>query len=116
MSALQDTLPAALAFQMERTLSLYERDVACLVDSPLDLGLYARVGSHLDQMRICAAELPPVSAPWAEVLIRHFELVYGLWRAQRDPGLQPELRVLHADLLRAAGTLSHRTTQLLPRA
>jgi hypothetical protein len=115
MSASHFQALSAIAFQLAATLETYEADVAKMVKAPLDAELYRRVSSHVDQMRMYAAALPPLSVAWVEVLIRHFEFTHGLWRSQRDPQAA-ELERLHAQLLDALRRLSRLCVQLMPAA
>jgi hypothetical protein len=115
MSASQFNAFSAIAFQLAATLETYEADVAKMLKAPLDAELYRRVSGHVDQMRMYAAALPPLSVAWVEVLIRHFELTHGLWRSQREPGTV-ELGPLHQQLLDAIRRLSRRCVQLMPAA
>jgi hypothetical protein len=115
MSASQFQALSAIAFQLAATLETYEEDVAAMLRTPTDADLYRRVSGHVDQMRMYAAALPPLSVVWVEVLIRHFELTHGLWRAQREPGAVP-LTELHSALRDAIRRLSKRCVQLMPAA
>ena len=115
MSAPQFQALSAIAFQLAATVETYEEDVAAMLRTPADADLYRRVSAHVDQMRMYAAALPPLSVAWVEVLIRHFELTHGLWRAQREPqGV--DLPALHAALREAVQRLSKRCVQLMPAA
>ena len=115
MSASQFHALSAVAFQLAATLERYEEDVAAMVEAPLDADLYRRVSSHVDQMRMYAAALPPLSVAWVEVLIRHFELTHGLWRAQREPQAVC-LDQLHDQLSGAIARLARHCIQLMPSA
>lgn len=116
MSASQAHALSAIAFQLAATLERYDEDVARLLKGPLDQDLYRRVSAHVDQMRMYAASLPAVSVAWVEVLIRHFELTHGLWRAQRDLAEATALPQLHAQLRDALSKLSRRCVELMPAA
>lgn len=113
MSAPQASALSAIAFQLAAALDAYEQDLALLVRTPSDLDVYERVGSHMDQMRMYAAALPPLAVPWVEVMIRHFEFTHGLWRWQQDAAAA-DLRQLHAQLLEAIRALSRRCVKLMP--
>jgi hypothetical protein len=115
MSAPEFQAFGAIAFQLAATLDRYRNDVAAMVQARHDPDLYRRVSAHVDEMRQYAAALPPVSVAWVEVLIRHFELTHGLWRAQRDPQGVP-LAQLHAQLRAAAERLERQCTQLMSTA
>jgi hypothetical protein len=115
MSASQFQALSAIAFQLAATLETYEQDVAAMLRTPADADLYRRVSGHVDQMRMYAAALPPLSVAWVEVLIRHFELTHGLWRVHREPGSVP-LAELHEALRDAIRRLSKRCVQLMPAA
>jgi hypothetical protein len=116
MSASDGPALSAIAFQLAATLETYEEHVAALVRTPTDLDLYRRTSSDVDHMRMYAAALPAISVPWVEVLIRHFELTHGLWRAQRDSAHARELPQLHRQLRDAVRQLSRRCLHLLPSA
>lgn len=105
----------AIAFQLAGALETYESDVGAMLRAPQDADLYRRVSAHVDQMRMCASALPPLSVAWVEVLIRHFELTHGLWRSQHDPE-SVRLDQLQERLLEATGRLSQRCLQLMPAA
>lgn len=115
MSAPQSHALSAIAFQLAATLEAYDEAVAAMLAAPLDAGLYRHVSAQIDQMRMYAAALPTLSGAWVELLIRHFELTHGLWRAQREPR-SVALPQLHAQLREAARRLSERCRQLIPSA
>ena len=115
MSAPQFQALSAIVFQLAAALESYEEDVAAMVESPMDADLYRRVSAHVDRMRMYAAALPELSVAWVEVLIRHFELTHGLWRAQTQPA-QVQLPALHGALREAVRRLSRRCVQLMPAA
>jgi 7-keto-8-aminopelargonate synthetase-like enzyme len=116
MSASQAPALSAIAFQLAATLDAYEQDVAAMVRAPLDTEAYHRVSRHMDQMRLYAASLPPLSVAWVEVMIRHFELTHGLWRMQKDGAHKADLRQLHGHLREAVSRLSRKCVQLMPTA
>lgn len=116
MSASQGLALSAIAFQLAATLEIYDEHVARLLRAPLDLELYRRASADVDQMRMYAASLPTLSVPWVEVLIRHFELTHGLWRAQRDASCAADLPHLHANLREAVRGLSAHCVRLMPAA
>lgn len=116
MSAPQFHAHSAIAFQLAATLETYQADVCRLLEGPFDPERYRRVSGHIDQMRMYAAGLPPVSVAWVEVLIRHFELTHGLWRGYRQAGELVELPALHARLLEAVQRLSRKCVLLMPAA
>jgi hypothetical protein len=115
MSASQAQALTAVAFQLAATLDSYDENVARLLRTPGDTDLYSRVSRQVDEMRMYAAALPPLSVAWVEVLIRHFEITHGFWRAQQDPGAVDlhELRQRHQE---AVERLSRKCVQLMPRA
>jgi hypothetical protein len=115
MSAPQYQALSAIAFQLAATLEAYDEGVAAMVAAPMDAELYRRVSGQVDQMRMYSAALPTLSGAWVEVLIRHFELTHGLWRAQREPE-SVALPELHAQLRDAVRRLSDRCRQLIPSA
>jgi hypothetical protein len=114
MSASQAPALTAIAFQLLAVLETYERDVAAMLKGPLDPEAYRRVSKHIDLMRMYAAELPVLSVAWVEVMIRHFELTHGLWRAQHAPETI-DLGELHTQLRDAAHRLSQKCMQLLSK-
>ncbi|MEJ5988563.1 hypothetical protein WG902_01090 [Ramlibacter sp. PS3R-8] len=115
MSAPQSQALSAIAFQLAATLEAYDEAVVAMLAAPLDPDLYRRVSAQIDQMRMYAAALPTLSGAWVEVLIRHFELTHGLWRAQREPEAVA-LQELHAQLRDSVQRLSKRCFQLMPAA
>jgi hypothetical protein len=116
MSASQVHALSAIAFQLAATLDAYEVDVARMVKGPLDPEQYRKVSAHVDQMRMYAAALPPLSVAWVEVLIRHFELAHGVWLAQKSEEHAQRLPHLHSQLRGAIQSLSRRCVQLMPAA
>lgn len=114
MFACQRPALGVIAFQLAAALDAYERDVAGLVRGPLDLDLYQRVSRQMDQMRLHAGALPPLSAAWVEVMIRHFELMHGLWRLQGGESPGSDLAPLHARLRAAVQRLSRECADLMP--
>jgi hypothetical protein len=115
MSAPQFQALSAIAFQLAATLEAYEEGISAMLAAPMDPELYRRVSEQVDQMRMYAAALPTLSGAWVEVLIRHFELTHGMWRAQRDPDTVA-LADLHGQLSGAVHRLSRRCMQLMPAA
>lgn len=115
MSASQAQACSAIAFQLAAALDAYEEDVAALLRAPLDAEQYQRVSRQMDEMRMYAAALPTVSVAWVEVMIRHFELTHGLWRAQQVPTAR-DLRRLQEGLSEAVLRLSGKCVQLMPAA
>ena len=115
MSASQAHALSAIAFQLAAALEAYEEDVAAMVHAPRDPEIYHRVTRKMDEMRLYAAALPQVSVAWVEVMIRHFELTHGMWRAQKEGG-PPDLGGLHANLQEAVLRLSRKCVQLMPSA
>lgn len=113
MSAPQFQALSAIAFQLAATLEAYDESISAMLAAPMDAELYRRVSEQVDQMRMYAAALPTLSGAWVEVLIRHFELTHGLWRAQRDPGTVA-LTDLREALSGAVLRLSRRCIQLMP--
>jgi hypothetical protein len=116
MSASHAPALSAIAFQLAATLDAYEQDVAAMVRTPLDAEAYHRVSRHMDQMRMYAASLPPLSVAWVEVMIRHFELTHGLWRMQQERPEKVDLKHLHSQLRDAVTRLSRKCVQLMPSA
>lgn len=84
MSASQAPSVDTLAFQLAGALELYERDMARLVGTWLDVDLYHAVTGHVDRIRFFATALPQASLAWVELLIAHSELVHSLWRLRLD--------------------------------
>lgn len=116
MSASDAHVLSAVAFQLAAAVDAYEELVAELVHSGFDPELYRRAGQQVDQMRMYAAALPPVSVSWVEVMIRHFELTHGLWRVQKDGSGVAELRTVHQQLQEALQRLSRLCAQMMPAA
>jgi hypothetical protein len=116
MSASQAPALSAIAFQLAATLDAYEQDVDALVGVPFNPEMYRRVSRHMDEMRMYTAALPPLSVPWVEVMIRHFELTHGLWRMQKEGRGAVNLQQLQAQLREAVQRLSRRCVQLMPAA
>jgi hypothetical protein len=115
MSASQAHALSAIAFQLAAALDGYEQEVAALLRGPFDPDLYQRVSRRMDEMRLYAASLPSVSVAWVEVMIRHFELLHGLWKGVQDPAADASrLQVLHRDLGDAVQRLSRKCVQLVP--
>jgi hypothetical protein len=115
MSASPAPALSAIAFQLATTLETYDEDVGTMLRGPLDPELYRRTSSEIDTMRMYAAALPALSGAWVEVMIRHFELTHGLWRAHQDPAAV-DVQQLHGQLRVAVRRLSHKCLQLLPAA
>jgi hypothetical protein len=116
MSASDAHVLSAVAFQLAAAVDAYDEDITRLVQSGFDPELYRRVSRQIDQMRMYAAALPPVSVSWVEVMIRHFELTHGLWRVQKDGTGGVELRAVHQQLQQALQRLSRVCAQLMPAA
>ena len=117
MSASEAGALGAIAFQLAAALDVYERDAAAMVRVPFDPDLYNRVSHRMDEMRMYAASLPSVSVAWVEVMIRHFELLHGIWGGvQADGTDEARLKELHARLRDAVQRLSHKCVQLMPSA
>jgi len=116
MSAFDAPAFSAIAFQLAATLESYDENVSALVRTPLDPELYRVVSKQMDDMRMYAASLPPVSVAWVEVMIRHFELTHGMWRQQQDGCNDEELKQLRAQLRGAVERLSRQCVQLMPSA
>jgi hypothetical protein len=114
MSASQAPALSAIAFQLAAALDAYEQDVAALLSGGFDAELYRRVSGHIDQMRLYTAALPPLSVAWVEVMIRHFEMTHGLWRAQKEGPGAVDMKQLHAQLREAVRRLSRKCVQLMP--
>lgn len=115
MSASQGPALTAVAFQLAAALEMYQQEVAGMVAAPQDAEQYQRVSRRMDEMRMYAAALPAVSVAWVELMIRHFELTHGLWRAQQDGGAT-DLRPQQAQLAEAVLRLSRKCGQLVPAA
>jgi hypothetical protein len=116
MSASDAPALSAIAFQLAATLDSYDENVAALVRTPFDPELYLVVSKQMDQMRMYAASLPPVSVAWVEVMIRHFELTHGMWRHQQHSCTAEELKQLRAQLREAVERLSRKCVQMMPSA
>lgn len=109
MSAFQAPSIDAVAFQLAAALDQYERDVARLVESWLDVDLYHAVTGHVSRVRSFASALPQVSVPWVELLIAHSELVHALWRLRfaqdgTDRGMPADVLARHAASVAAMRT------------
>ncbi|RYF15311.1 MAG: hypothetical protein EOO30_14985 [Comamonadaceae bacterium] len=116
MSAPQINALSAIAFQLAATLQAYQADMDLLVGQGFDPDVYRRVSAQVDQMRMYAAALPPLSVAWVEVMIRHFELTHGLWRAHKPGGEGVDVDRLHAQLDEAVERLARKCVQLMPSA
>jgi hypothetical protein len=116
MSASQGHALSAIAFQLAAALEAYEEDIATMVRAPRDPVVYHRVTRRMDEMRMYAAAVPPVSVAWVEVMIRHFELTHGMWRQQKSGAEAADLAQLHANLAEAVLRLSRKCVQLMPAA
>lgn len=116
MSASDAHVLSAVAFQLAAAADAYDADMAELVRSGYDPELYRRVSRQMDEMRMYAPALPPVSVTWVEVMIRHFELTHGLWRMQKDGSGAAELRAVHGELQHSLQRLSRLCAQLMPSA
>lgn len=116
MSASDAHVLSAVAFQLAAAVDAYDEDITVLVRSGFDPEVYRRVSRQMDQMRMYAAALPPVSVSWVEVMIRHFELTHGLWRVQKDGSGAAELRAVHQQLQQSLQRLSRLCAQLMPAA
>ncbi|HSV78309.1 MAG TPA: hypothetical protein VLK85_03760 [Ramlibacter sp.] len=108
MSAHEAQALSAIAFQLAATLDGYRQDMAAMVGAGFDPELYRRVSGHMDDMRMYAADLPPLSVAWVEVLISHFELTHGFWRVQKEGAASADLRLLHGHLDDAVQRLSRK--------
>jgi hypothetical protein len=115
MSASQAQALSAIAFQLAAALQAYEEEVDSMVAAPLDAEQYQRVSQRMDEMRMYATAFPALSVAWVELMIRHFELMHGLWRTQQDRGAT-NLRALQAQLTEAVSRLSRKCVQLMPSA
>jgi hypothetical protein len=118
MSASAAPALSAIAFQLAATLDHYDETMAALVRSPMvvDPELYQAATRQMDQMRMYAASLPPVSVAWVEVMIRHFELTHALWHHQREACTASEVKQLHTQLRDAVQYLARKCVQLMPAA
>ncbi|HEX7887969.1 MAG TPA: hypothetical protein VF522_01310 [Ramlibacter sp.] len=115
MSAFQSQALDAIAFQLVASLEKYERDVATMVDTWLDMDLYCRVSEQVEEIRMYSAALPQLSVQWVELLIAHAELLHSLWRlrfreVEADRGRLAELHERHGDCV---VTLRARALRLL---
>ncbi len=116
MSAGDSPLFSAIAFQLAAALEVYEEEVERMLQSPRDAEIYRRVSQQMDQMRMYAAALPPLSVAWVEVLIRHFEITHAMWRQQQEGAHAADLEQLRQDHRDAVTRLSRKCAQLMPRA
>lgn len=82
MSAFPASALDTVAMQLAVALDQYEDDVAAMADTWLDLDRYRQVSVEIEEIRALCSTLPQLSAPWAELLIAHAELIHGLWRLQ----------------------------------
>lgn len=71
----------ATALHLLAALDDYERDARALVESWLDMDLYALVSAEIDELKLCCSTLPNLTVPWVSLLISHAELVHCLWRS-----------------------------------
>jgi len=116
MSASQIHALSAIAFQLAAALESYEPDVDCLLGGPFDAEPYRRVSAHMDRMRMYAAANPTLAVPWVELMIRHFELMHGLWRVQQKGPAAADLRQIQAALRDSVRRLARMCTQMMPTA
>lgn len=114
MAASDSPALRAIASQFASALDAYEFEVDALLGTHFEPELYRHVSNRMEEMRRYAAALPPLSAAWVELLIRHAELMHGLWRAQRDDTI--DLARLQGQVHAAARALSARCLRLLPPA
>jgi len=114
MFACQAQVLAATARQFVAALEAYDQDVERLLRSRFDPEVYQRTNARMDEMRLYAASIPPLSGPWVEVLIRHFELTHGLFRLHQQGAADVDLPRLHGELRAAVERLSQRCLQLVP--
>jgi hypothetical protein len=94
MSVAQGAALAAIANQLATALDSYESEIEVMAAHPQDPEAYRRVSGRMDQMRLYASALPQLSVPWVELLIRHFELMHGIWQLQQHKIKSDELSVL----------------------
>jgi hypothetical protein len=117
MSASHAPALSAIAFQLAAALDAYEQDVAVMVRARFDPDVYQRVSRRMDEMRLYAAALPSLSVAWVEVMIRHFELLHGIWKGVQNPDADAaRLQDLHRELRAAVQRLSRKCVQLMPAA
>lgn len=116
MSAGHTQLPSAIAFQFAARLEAYDQDVECMTACPSAPDVYHRVARHMDEMRLYAASLPELSVAWVELLIRHFELMHGLWQQQQGEVQREAARELRQQHRGALQRLSRQCLRLIPGA
>jgi hypothetical protein len=115
MSISQGLALAAVAAQLAEALAAYDAETTALLANDRDLDSYSRVSARMDQLRLYANAMPQLGSAWAELLIRHFELTHGLWRAHRDPALRGALVDIRANHVAAIQVLQRRLIQSVPR-
>jgi hypothetical protein len=114
MSASQAQALSAITFQFVAALQAYEEDVEQLLQSRFDPVVYQRTTTRMDEMRRYAAAIPQLSGPWVELMIRHFELTHGLFRAHQHRPEGVDMPLLHEQLRGSIQRLSKRCLQLMP--
>lgn len=107
----------ATARHLMAALDEYERDARALVESWLDMDLYAVVSAEIDGLKLCCSTLPNLSVPWVSLLISHAELVHCLWRSSQPlpPGREEVERRL-AEHLQCVHWLHARAERIVSRA
>jgi hypothetical protein len=79
MSASHAPILTAIAFQLSAALENYQMQVEALNDPWSQRRQYERVSSVFDEVRMLKGALPELSVHMVELLIRHVELMKGLW-------------------------------------
>ncbi|TWO71613.1 hypothetical protein FN976_09570 [Caenimonas sedimenti] len=111
MSSTQHEAFPAIAVQFSAALAAYEGDVRRIVSPQIDPELYHQIGLRMDEMRMYASSLPTVSVLWVDVMIRHFELMHGMWQQSRE-GPRVDVAVLLAAQVEAVAALRERCSYL----
>jgi hypothetical protein len=121
MSASHAPTLDAIALQLAAALDQYEREVASMIETWLDMELYGTVSERVEEIRMYSADLPQLSVQWVELLIAHAELVHTLWRLRfrEDPQDRlhyEEVRARHAGCLDSMRRRCHRLLLRKPEA
>ena len=110
MSASQGSALTSIGFQLRAALEAYESDIQSIATNPPDPELYQAASRRIDELRMYAATFPGLSVAWVELLIRHFELMHGLWRLQQGRLTRAELEDFHVQLQAAVQRLRRQCT------
>ncbi|MBI5277224.1 MAG: hypothetical protein HY854_12245 [Burkholderiales bacterium] len=112
MSVSDNLARSTIALQLADAVDVYDSQLEQLVATHADPDQYQELGRQLDEMRMYASTVPQVSVCWVELLIRHFELLHGLWRVQQGRSDGPGIEHLRSEQRRAALTLRRKCLQV----